>query len=91
MKPAREITDPHGIAFLAATKGVPAYTVAHVLWSLTPGTDWRGCTKGHMAAEYAEAKNGKPYARRWLASLNLDTLRRRCLAKIAGDSNWRRL
>ncbi|MCQ4311676.1 hypothetical protein NAV33_07180 [Pseudomonas stutzeri] len=39
--------------FMAATKGVPAYRVAYALNGLTPGTDWRGCSKSHMAEEWA--------------------------------------
>ncbi len=40
-------------AFMAAAKGVPAYRVAFALNGLTPGTDWRQCSKSHMAEEWA--------------------------------------
>lgn len=89
MKHAKEVKDPHGQAFLDAVKGIDAYKVAQVLWSFTPGTDWRGCTKGHMANEYASAMNGTPYSRMALRTISLDALRRRAIAAKAGDRNWR--
>lgn len=39
--------------FKTAVKGVPAYTVALALNSITPGVDWRGCSKKDMAEEWA--------------------------------------
>ena len=88
MKSAKEITDPHGLKFLAAVKGVPASIVTYVLTVMTPGTNWRGCTKGHIAQEYAYSQN-PIYGRMKLASVDLDVLARRCKARMAGDPNWR--
>lgn len=42
--------------FMARTRGVPAWTVAKALSRLTPGIDWRRCSRGRMADEWAAAR-----------------------------------
>lgn len=46
---------PRFIQFMAATKGVDDYSVAQALSDLTPGLDWRNCSRGHMARRWAAA------------------------------------
>lgn len=88
MKSAKDITDPHGLKFLAAVKGVPTNTLCRVLNTFTHGTNWVGCSKGHIAQEYAYAHD-PIYGRQRLKALDLDALARRCKACMAGDHNWR--
>lgn len=45
-------------AFKEATRGLHAYRVAVTLSRLTPGSDWRRCTKGFMCAQFADATSG---------------------------------
>lgn len=40
-------------SFMAAVRGMPAHQVAFAFNSLTPGTDWRRCSKGYIAYEWA--------------------------------------
>lgn len=49
-------------AFMAATKGVDAHTVARALSKLTPGHNWRGSTRGYMAQEYARVSEERAYS-----------------------------
>jgi hypothetical protein len=44
-------------AFMLAVRGVPAYRVAFAVNKLTPGTDWRGCSKSQMAVEWAQREH----------------------------------
>lgn len=62
----------HYIAFMAATKGVDAHTVARALSKLTPGHNWRGCSRGYMAQEYARASEEQAYSS--LKALSLEKL-----------------
>lgn len=62
------------IAFMAATKGVDAHTVARALSKLTPGLNWRRCSRGHMAQEYARAGEERAYSA--VKALNLEKLQR---------------
>lgn len=42
-------------AFMRATKGADAYTVAQALNTFVPGLDFRKCPRGHMADAWARA------------------------------------
>lgn len=88
---AKEIKDPHGLAFLAATKGIDAWTVARVIHTFGVGSDWRGCTKGDIAESYARAMNKDRFAISALTMVKLDKLRARCLAAKAGQRDWHKL
>lgn len=39
--------------FMQAVRGLTASSVAHALNLQTPGHNWMGCSKGHMAHDYA--------------------------------------
>ncbi len=62
--------------FMRATKGVPDYSVAIALSSLTPGRDWRKCMRGHMAAEWAKAPDKPGFSGG--SSLHLVTITQLC-------------
>lgn len=46
-------------AFKAATLGLRAWPLAKIVSGLTPGTDWRGCTKGRLAGAFARDERCK--------------------------------
>jgi hypothetical protein len=89
MKHAKQITDAHGVALLEALRGIDTSTAMIVLSAHTSGIDWRGCTKGHVADAYAKSMRGEPFSHLVMRGLDLETIRRRALARQAGDSNWR--
>jgi hypothetical protein len=73
-------------AFIKATRGVGAWRVAKALNRVTSGIDWRGCSKTHMANEYANecvlAARGQ---RTWcagLAKMDLEAFRRSLPVKM---------
>lgn len=43
--------------FKAATKGLHPWTVAKAMNALTPGVDWRRCSKGRMADAFATGEH----------------------------------
>jgi hypothetical protein len=69
----------HHEEFMAATRGADAWTVAQVLSRMTPGRDWRKCSRALMARAYADAKAPKfaivDQRAYYLTVLKLDTLR----------------
>lgn len=75
-------------AFIATVRGFDAYTVALALNSFTSGTDWRGSKRVRMAEAYAQAAGR--FGNHALIRLDLDHLKRRLLAKKAGDYGWYR-
>ena len=38
--------------FMAAVKDLTAWEVAKAMNTLTPGVNWKGCSKGHMAESW---------------------------------------
>lgn len=46
------------VAFMRATKGADPYTVAQAVSALTPGVDWRCCSRGHIADAFAVGRDG---------------------------------
>jgi hypothetical protein len=80
--------DANAAEFMAAVKGIDAWTVARAVATFGGGSDWRGCTKGRMAAAYADAKNGNRFCSMDIELLNLDSLRRRALAFKSGVIGW---
>lgn len=80
--------------FMAAVRGIPAYSVACALGHFTHGIIWKGCGKGHMAEAWADANdptNDKP----WLAigtlrKVDLQHLSRMARAHWHKDVLWYR-
>lgn len=60
--------------FMKRTRGVNAWTVARALNRSTGGIDWRGCSRGHMAEEWAKARSGSVYSYTTLKYVTLDQL-----------------
>lgn len=59
--------------FMERFKGVPAHEVARALTSLTPGINWNGCPKGHLAERWVAAEASpctNSYGRLHLVSLD---------------------
>jgi len=75
-----------GEQFLAAVRGIPNHHVTKALGSLTPGTDWAGCSKSHMARALDDAERGNYRPR--LATIDLALLARRARARADGDQYW---
>lgn len=63
-------------ALMARFRGVKAHVVAQAFNALTPGINWRGCSKGHMAHVWAESRvhPRSRLAYRTLARFTLDEI-----------------
>lgn len=74
--------------FLLAVKGLGGYNVAVALSQLTPGIDWSGCSKTHMAEEYESAITATAV---FPHMANVDLRRLSDMAKARADGNpyWR--
>lgn len=79
--------------FMAAVRGIPAYAVSVALGELASAVRWTGCSKGHMADEYAYANTCGDaifLSIGQLRNLDLDRLARMARAWASKDSNWKR-
>lgn len=43
--------------FMRTAKGMPTGRFAFAMSRLTPGTNWRGCSKSYIAAEWAKCES----------------------------------
>ena len=68
--------------FFTTCRGASAWCVAKALNKLTPGTDWRGVTKGHMASEYAR-DNSSPRSVYYPRLKDLDLTKLRALIEAS--------
>ena len=84
--------DEHKAEFMATLRQVPKHHIVKAMGTLTPGIDWTGCSKGHMADEYARMKMGERLRsvilHRIGQGFHLDVLKRRALSRERGDSDW---
>lgn len=85
----------HKQAFLQALRGVGTSHVAKAFNSITPGINWMGCSKGHMAEEYAGFKDGdttntlhRYKSNRVDKDIDLELLVKRAKARAAGRDDW---
>jgi hypothetical protein len=61
--------------FMTRTRGVHAWTVARAMNRLTPGIDWRKCSRIYMANEWAKMQDGNGlYGHEGLKHVTLDAL-----------------
>ena len=81
--------DPYVLEFMAAVKGVPGHHVAAALRVMTPGVDWTGCSKSHMASDYASARRGRVTVSKYLATIALSALRAKAIARGDGRPDWK--
>ena len=73
------------IAFMKAMKGVTAHQAATALSNLTPGIDWRGCGKKHLAASWRDRHGASGYSE--LLAVTPDKLRAE-IVRMAGIWGW---
>jgi len=72
-----------GEELLTVLRGISSNHVAQALNSLTPGIDWRGCSKTSIALDF----NDDNHYRR-LERVDLQQLRRRALARQNKQPDW---
>jgi hypothetical protein len=81
----------HHDDFLAAVRGIEGRHVAIALSTLTPGIDWRGCSKARMAKAYNEAhERGQRASYPQLKWLSLAQLAKRARARQDGFTGYLR-
>ena len=59
-------------ALMEAFKGLSSFQAALAFNQLTPGTDWRSCTKGYMCEEWA--RRNHVFGRKSLAAVTPEKL-----------------
>lgn len=77
--------------FLDVMRGIPAHHVTKALMTMTPGIDFRGCSKALMADCYVRSNTqGRSPYHASMCGLDLEKVRRRALARMSGDREWAR-
>lgn len=75
---------------MAAVRSVPGNHVAAALNAMTPGINWFGCSKSHMAQSWAKAHEEiDRQDGRAIAAVDITELAAVARSRHAGDSNWR--
>lgn len=73
--------------FMDAVKGIEKHHVVFAMNALTPGIDWRGCSKGHMAESWARNIVGF----RTTMDFTAERVARMARARQNGQADWHTL